>query len=100
MVLRIWKTLVPGEPIDYRNIFRLICHPANLKDIRNIRELETVVLKSGHILDLYCVRLSDAVPFSENYAKLYFNAKNLEKGLNRGVGEIFGAFFSKKCSFS
>ena len=34
-------------------------------------------------------------PFRENYAKPYFDAKHLEKGLNR-VGEIFGAIFLKK----
>ena len=39
---------------------------------------------TGHILDLYCVRLSNAAPFWENYAKLYFDAKHSEKGLNRG----------------
>ena len=54
---------------------------------------------SGHILDLYCVRLSNAAPFCENYTKLYFDAKHLEKGLNRGWGEIFGAFFQKSAFF-
>ena len=39
-----------------------------------------------HILDLYCVRLSNAAPSCENYAKLYFDAKRLEKGLDRGEG--------------
>ena len=38
-------------------------------------------------------------PFCENYKKLYFNAKHLEKGLNRGA-KMFGAFFfQKKVSF-
>ena len=38
-------------------------------------------------------------PFCENYKKLYFNAKLLEKGLNRGA-KMFGAFFfKKKCPF-
>ena len=50
---------------------------------------------SGHILDLYCTRLSNAAPSR----KLYYDAKHLEKGLNRGVGEIFGALFSKKVPF-
>ena len=54
---------------------------------------------SGHILDLYCVRLSHAAPFCENYTKLYFDAKHLEKGLNRRWGEIFGAFFQKSAFF-
>ena len=46
--------------------------------------------------DLVCVRQSDAAPFCENYAKLYFDAKRFE--LNR-VSEIFGALFSKKVQF-
>ena len=56
-----------------------------------------LMLPAGHILDLYRVRLLNAAPFCKNYAKLYFNAKHLKKGLNRG-GKIFGALFSKKCS--
>ena len=38
----------------------------------------------GLNLDLLCVRQSETVPFCENYAKFYFDAKNLEKGLNKG----------------
>ena len=41
----------------------------------------------GHIPGLYCVRQSNVTPFCENYAKLYFDAKHLEKGLNRGGEE-------------
>ena len=37
--------------------------------------------QAGHILDLYCVRLWNATLFCENYTKLYFDAKHLEKGL-------------------
>ena len=55
---------------------------------------------SGHILDLYCVRLSNAASFRENYAKLYFDAKHSEKGLNRGAVKFWGPFFQKKCPFS
>ena len=58
----------------------------------------TFLLRTGHILDLYCIQLLNAAPFSENYTKLYFDAKHLEKGLNSeagGGGEIFGALFSK-----
>ena len=55
---------------------------------------------SVHILDLYCVRLSNAAPFCENYTKLYFDAKHLEKGLKRMGGVKFLVpFFSKKVSF-
>ena len=41
-------------------------------------------MKSGPNLDLLCARQSDAAPFCENYAKLYFNVKHLQKGVNRG----------------
>ena len=51
---------------------------------------------TGHILDLYCFRLSNAAPFCKNYAKLYFDAKHLGKGLNRGAGlKFLGPFFQK-----
>ena len=53
---------------------------------------------SGYILDLYRVRLSNAVHFWKNYAKIYFDARHLEKGLNRR-GDFFGPFFQKKCPF-
>ena len=35
----------------------------------------------GPNLDLICVRQSDAAPFPENFAKLYFDAKHLVKFL-------------------
>ena len=38
---------------------------------------------SGPKLDLLCVQQSGAALFFENYVKLYFDAKHLEKGLNR-----------------
>ena len=37
----------------------------------------------GPNLYLLCVQQSGAAPFCENYAKLYFDAKHLEKGLIR-----------------
>ena len=39
---------------------------------------------SGPNVDLLCVQQSGAAPFWENYAKLYFDTKHSEKGLNRG----------------
>ena len=38
-------------------------------------------------------------PLCKNYTNPYFDAKHLEKGLNRGRGKIFGALFSKNCPF-
>ena len=40
-------------------------------------KVKKIVHMPGHILDLYCVRLLNAAPFCENYAKLYFDAKHL-----------------------
>ena len=45
-----------------------------------------LILPAGHILDLYCVRLSSAAHFYENYTRLYFDAKHLEKALNEAWG--------------
>ena len=45
-------------------------------------------------LELLCIRHLDAALFCKSHAKLYFDAKHLEKGL-KGV-EIFGYFLSKK----
>ena len=39
----------------------------------------------GPNLDLLCVRKSDAAPFFENYAELYFPTKHLEMVLKRGM---------------
>ena len=50
---------------------------------------------SGPNLDHLYIWQLDAASFCKNYAKLYFDAKLLEMGLNRG-GEIFGAPFFKK----
>ena len=50
----------------------------------------------GLNLDFLCIWELGATPFCENYAKLYFDAKYLEKRVSRG-GEIFVALFLKKC---
>ena len=42
------------------------------------------ITTAGLNLNLLYVQQSDTAPFCENYAKLYSNAKHLEKGLNRG----------------
>ena len=56
--------------------------------------LPLTFLKSGSNLDLLYIQQLDAATFRENQAKLYFDAKHLETGLNRvkwEAGEIFGA---------
>ena len=40
---------------------------------------------TGPNLDLLCGWQSDAARFSEKYAKLYFDAKHLEKRFNWGL---------------
>ena len=52
-----------------------------LKSSNHHDEFNMTVL--GLNLDLLCIQQSDAIPCCENYAKLYFDTKSLEKGLNR-----------------
>ena len=47
----------------------------------------------GPSVDLLRIQQSDAALFCENYAKLYFNAKRLEKGLNKGWRKIWFPFW-------
>ena len=54
---------------------------------------------SGPNLDLLCVQQSGAAPFCENYAKLYFDTKHSEKGLNRGWWNFGFPFFKKNAHF-
>ena len=54
---------------------------------------------AGQILDLYCIWLSNAAPFCKNYAKLYFDPKRFEMGLNGVVVEFLGPFFHKNVPF-
>ena len=65
------------------------------KVLLNLVVTQNEILLAGPILDLLCVRQSDAAPFYEHFAKLYFAVKHFEKDLDRG-NEIFGAFFSKQ----
>ena len=51
-------------------------------------------------LDLLCVWQSDTAKVCEKYAKPYFDAKHLEKGLNRCWLNFWCHFFSSKnCPF-
>ena len=50
-------------------------------------------------LDLLCVWQSDTTNFCEKYAKPYFDAKHLEKGLNRWWLNFWCPFFQKKLPF-
>ena len=56
-------------------------------------------LQAGPNADLLCVRQSDAAPFCENYTKLYFDVKHLEKGLNRRWWNFWWPFFQKSALF-
>ena len=46
--------------------------------------------------DLLCVQQWGTVPFCENYAKFFFDAKHLEKELNRGWWNFWFPLFKKK----
>ena len=50
-------------------------------------------------LIVLCIQHSSAAPFWENYAKFYFDAKHLEKRLNKGVVKFLVPFFSKKNAY-
>ena len=53
----------------------------------------------GPNLDLLCVWQSNAVPICENYVELYFDAKHLEKVLNRVWWNFWCPFYFKKVPF-
>ena len=53
----------------------------------------------GPNLDLLNVWQTDTAHFCEDNAKLYFDAKQLEKGLNRGWRSFWHAFFQKNVPF-
>ena len=53
-------------------------------------------ISTGPNVDLLCLWQSDAAPFCENYAKLYFDVKHLEKGLNRGWWNFWWLLFKIK----
>ena len=53
----------------------------------------------GPNLDLLCIQQSDAAPFCEDYAKLYFDAKHSEKGLDTGWLNFWCPFFQKSTLF-
>ena len=48
---------------------------------------------SGPNIDLLCIRQSDAASFCENYAKLYFDAKPLEKISNSAWSNFWCPFW-------
>ena len=64
---------------------RVVTINDNIKVLQKIKNITYEnVEHSGHILALYWAWLSNTVPFCKNDAKIYFDAKQLEKGLNRG----------------
>ena len=50
-------------------------------------------MPTGPNVDIFCVWLSNAAPFCENYAKIYFDAKHLERELNRGWWNLGDPFW-------
>ena len=100
----VWDLITTGKQLEKKTYF------ATKKYFKTLNDCEIMLLKygnlmlpSGHILDLHCVRLSSAAFFCKNYTKFYFDAKYLKKGLNEwkgeGGGRIFGSFFSKNVPF-
>ena len=57
------------------------------------QDFENVFDHLGHMLDLYCVRLSNAAPFWENYAELYFDSKHWP------ISNAALNFYNMSCTF-
>ena len=53
----------------------------------------------GPNLDTLCISQLDAAPFCENYAKLYSDAKHLEKRIGKDLVKFLVPFFIKKALF-
>ena len=77
--------------LDYAHLYIPVLVHNFLGHLHFFKKNEIMSLKYGnlmlpawHILDLYWVRISNTASFCENYAKLYFDAKHLKKGWNRG----------------
>ena len=66
---------------------KFLTHLHFFKVVEIMLKYGNLMLPAEHVLDLYCVRLSNATPFCKNYTKLSFDPKHLEKGLNR-VGVV------------
>ena len=58
-----------------------ICVPAH--DLGYLGPVSPKLPLSGPNLDLLSIQQSNTAPSCENYAKVHFDAKHLEKGLNR-----------------
>ena len=70
---------------------RVVTINDNIKVLQKMKKITYKnVEHSGHVRALYWAQLSNTVPFCKNDAKIYFDAKQLEKRLNRG---IFGPFW-------
>ena len=71
---RTWSMVLP--------VYNVLSHSHFFKvgEIMSLKYGNSMLL-AGHILDLYLVRLSNAVSFCENYTKLYFDKKHLKKGI-------------------
>ena len=63
------------------------------------KHLQSFVTLSGLNLDLLCIQQLNAVPFCKNCAKLYFDAKHLQNGLNRGVVKCLVLFLANMGHF-
>ena len=74
---KLWRTWSMALPV-----YNVLSHSHFFKvgEIMSLKYGNSMLL-AGHILDLYLVRLSNAVPFCENYTKLYFDEKHLKKGI-------------------
>ena len=76
-------------PLHFLNLVKLFPPPPPSK--------KKITIIPGPNLDFLWIWQSKAAPFCENSAKLYFVAKHLGKGLNRGCWSFWVLFLAKKC---
>ena len=80
------KYCTPVSQSECRYFYKLAIKQTSYspeETLNNDANLKNQSEPSGPNLDLLCIWQSNAAPFCEIYAKLYFDAKHLEKELNR-----------------
>ena len=63
------------------------------------RNAKSLAALHGPNLDTLCILQLDAVPFYENYEKLYSDAKHLEKRIGKDLVKFLVPFFYQKSTF-
>ena len=93
---KLWRTWPLSLPV---HTFLSHLHFFKVGEVMLLK-YENLMLAAGHLLDLYCIRLSNTASFCEKIIQSLISMQNTEKRDWLGVrGKIFGALFPKKSSF-